>query len=181
MSRAEALATDLDNAYGAFADFAEGLSPEEWRMTAVNHPEVEAGEDEARPVGVVAHHLGESVPLFTERALQLARGDPMEPLTQAEMDAANRRHAAVNAAPDQAETLSMLRDNAGRAAELIRSLSDEELERIGEGPMSGWTAERLVKRVVIGHVAMHEGSIQATVGGRGASGPGSSRTRAGDE
>jgi hypothetical protein len=90
---------------------------------------------------------------------------------QAEMDAANRRHAAVNAAPDQAETLSMLRDNSGRAAELIRSLSDEELERTGEGPMGGWTAERLIRRVVIGHVAMHEGSIQATVARRGSSTP----------
>jgi DinB superfamily len=167
MSRAEALASEVESAYSAFADFALGLSPAEWRMTAVNNPEVVAGEDEARPVGVVAHHLGESVPLFTERALGLARGDPMEPLTQAEMDAANRRHAAVNAAPDQGETLAMLRDNAGRAADLIRSLSDEELERSGEGPMSGWTAEQLIRRVVIGHVALHAGSIQASVAGRG--------------
>ncbi|MDQ6748675.1 MAG: hypothetical protein M3010_11305, partial [Candidatus Dormibacteraeota bacterium] len=50
-----------------------------------------------------------------------------------------------------------------RAAELIRTLSDEELDRGGEGPMSGWTAEHLIRRVVIGHVAQHEGSIQAAV------------------
>lgn len=167
MSRAEALAADLESAYSTFADFAADLTSEEWRMIAVNHPEVVAGEDEVRPVGVVAHHLGETVPLFTERALGLARGDAMQPLSQAEMDAANRRHAAINASPDQAETLALLRDNAGRAAELIRSLSDEELDRTGEGPMSGWTAEQLIRRVVIGHVAMHEGSIQAAVGRQG--------------
>jgi hypothetical protein len=165
MSRAEALAAELESAYTAFADFAEGLGPEEWRMPAVNHPELVSGEDEVRPVGVVAHHLGESVPLFTERALGLARGDSVEPLSQGEMDAANRRHAAVNPAPDQAETLAMLRDNVSRAAELIRSLSDQELERTGEGPLSGWTAEKMIRRVLLGHATMHGGSIQAAVAG----------------
>jgi hypothetical protein len=165
MSRAEALASDLETAYAAFADYAEGLSPEQWRTIAVNHPEIRAGEDEKRPVGVVAHHLGETVPMFVERAFMLAHGDPVEPFRPPEMDAANRRHAAVNPAPDQAETLAMLRDNVQRAAELIRSLSDEELERPGQGPLSGWTAEQMIRRVVIGHVSMHEGSIRASVGG----------------
>jgi hypothetical protein len=165
MSRSEALASDLETAYAAFADYAEGLSPEQWRTTAVNHPEIVAGQDEERPVGVVAHHLGEAVPMLVERAFMLARGDLMVPMQPSELDAANRRHAAVNTAPDQTETLAMLRDNAERAAALIRSLSDEELARPGEGRMSSWTAEQLVRRVVIGHVAWHEGSIKATVGG----------------
>jgi hypothetical protein len=164
MSRAEELAADLTNAYAAFADYAAKLSPEEWRMVAVNHPQLVLGEDERRPVGVVAHHLGETVPLFTERGLQLARGEQLEPLTLGEMDNANDRHAAVNPAPDQMETIAMIRDNADRAAALIRSLSDDDLERPGEGAMSTWSAEQLIRRVVIGHVAIHEGSIKATVG-----------------
>jgi DinB superfamily len=164
MSRAEDLAADLERAYSAFADYSAGLSAEQWRQTAVNHPQVAAGEDERRPVGVVAHHLGETLPMFTERALALARGNQLNPMAPAEVDAANDRHAAVNPAPDQPETVAMIRDNVSRAADLIRELSDEQLDRPGEGPLSAWTAERMVRRVVIGHVDWHEGSIRAAVG-----------------
>lgn len=165
MSKAEELAADLTSTYTGFADYAAGLRPEEWRMIAVNHPQlVLGGEDERRPVGVVAHHLGETVPFFTERGLQLARGEQLDPLTLGEMDTTNERHAAVNPAPDQTETIAMIRENAERAAELIRALSDDELDRPGEGALSTWSAEQLIRRVVIGHVAIHEGSIKATVG-----------------
>lgn len=163
MSRAEDLASDLERAYSAFADYSAGLSAEQWRQTAVNHPDLAAGQDERRPVGVVAHHLGETLPMFTERALALGRGDQLDPMAPAEIDAANDRHAAVNTAPDQAETVAMIRDNASRAAELIRELNDEQLDRPGQGPLSAWTAERMIRRVVIGHVDMHEGSIRAAV------------------
>jgi len=164
MSRAEDLAADLERAYSAFADYSGGLSAEQWRQTAVNHPQVAAGEDERRPVGVVAHHLGETLPMFAERVLALARGDQLNPMAPAEVDAANDRHAAVNPAPDQAATAAMIRDNVSRAAELIRELSDEQLDRPGEGPLGAWTAERMIRRVVIGHVDWHEGSIRAAVG-----------------
>jgi hypothetical protein len=164
MSRAGDLAADLERAYSAFADYAEGLNAEQWRQAAVNHPQVVAGEDERRPVGVVAHHLGETLPMFVERALRVARGEQLEPMAPAEVDAANERHAAVNAAPDQRETVAMVRDNADRAAQLIGELTDEELDRPGQGPLSAWTAERMIRRVVIGHVDMHEGSIRAAVG-----------------
>jgi hypothetical protein len=164
MSKSEALAGDLESAYSEFADYAEGLSPEEWQAIAANHPEITAGEDEERSVGVVAHHLGDSLPLLVERAFMLASGEPIEAMGPGEVDAVNRRHAAANPAPDQVETLAMLRDNAQRAAALVRSLSDEQLERPGQGEMSRWTAERLIRRVVIGHVTWHEGSIKATAG-----------------
>lgn len=164
MGRAEDLAAEVEGSYGAFADFAAELSPEEWRMRAAEQPESDADGEEGRPVAVVAHHLGEMVPMFTERALWLARGDALDPLSPEQQDAANRRHAAVNPAPDQAETLAMLRDNAERAAAQIRALSDDDLQRPGEGPMSAWTAEQLIRRVLIGHVAMHESSIREATG-----------------
>ena len=163
MSRAEQVAAELEGAYFEFADYAAGLGAEQWRMAAVNHPQIQSGEDERRPIGVVAHHLGETLPMFTERALRLAAGSQLDPMSPAEMDAANTRHAAVNPAPDQAETVAMIRDNAARSAELIRQLSDEELDRAGQGALSEWNAEQLVRRVLIGHVAMHEGSIRAAL------------------
>jgi hypothetical protein len=163
MSRAEALAADLVSSYTRFAEYLEGLSAEQWRKPAVNHPEVVMGGDEKRPVGVVAHHVGDTIPMFAERARRIAEGDPMDPITTAEMDAANARHAAANARPDQAETVAMIRDNLGRAADMIRSLSDDDLGRAGAGALSKFTAEQLIRRVLIGHVTMHEGSIRAAL------------------
>src|SRR3989442_1176134 len=125
-SRAEALAADVERAHAAFADYASELSAEEWQAGGVNHPEIAAGEDEHRTVGVIAHHLGDTIPLFTERALRLANGEPMQPITQTAMDAANARHAAANPHPDQAETVAMIRDNAAQSEAQIRALSDEQ-------------------------------------------------------
>ena len=82
----------------------------------------------------------------------------------AAMDAANARHAAANPHPDQAETIALIRDNAGQSATQIRALSDEQLTTPGQGPLASWTAETLIRRVLIGHVATHEGSIRAAVG-----------------
>jgi hypothetical protein len=163
MSRAEALAADLVSSYTRFAEYLEGLSAEQWRRPAVNHPEVVMGEDEKRPVGVLAHHVGDTIPMFAERARRIAEGDPMDPITTAEMDAANARHAAANARPDQAETVAMIRDNLGRAADMIQRLSDADLGRTGAGAVSRFTAEQLIQRVLIGHVKWHEGSIRAAL------------------
>ena len=163
-SRAEALAAEVERTHAAFADYLSTLSAEQWQTSGVNHPEIAVGEDEHRMVGVIDHHVGDTIHLFTERALLLANGAPIEPMTLAAMDAANARHAALNANPDQAETIALIRDNAGQSTAQIRALSDEQLTRPGKGPLADWTAETLVRRVLIGHVATHEGSIRAAIG-----------------
>jgi hypothetical protein len=165
MSRAEALAADLVSSYTRFADYLEGLSAEQWRRPAGNHPQIVVGEDEDRPVGVVAHHVGDTIPMFAERARRIAESEPLDPITSAAMDAANARHAAANARPNQAETVAMIRDNLARAAAMIEGLSEDDLGRTGAGALSGFTAEQLIRRVLIGHVTMHEGSIRATLEG----------------
>jgi hypothetical protein len=165
MSRAEALAAELEGSYTTFATYLESLSPDQWRTPAANHPQIAAGEDERRLVGVIAHHVGETVPMFAERARRIATGEPLDPISLAEMDAANARHAAVHTNPDQAETIAMLRDNVERASEMIRELSDDDLDRPGAGELSSWTAEHLIRRVLIGHATWHEGSIRATLEG----------------
>src|ERR1700704_1803479 len=163
MRRAEALAADLVSSYTRFAEYLEGLSAEQWRRPAVNHPEVVMGEDEKRPVGVLAHHVGDTIPMFAERPRRIAEGDPMDPITTAEMDAANARHAAANARPDQAETVAMIRDNLGRAADMIQRLSDADLGRTGAGAGGKVNAGQVHHRVLIGHVKWHEGSIRAAL------------------
>jgi hypothetical protein len=127
------------------------------------NPEIVRGADENRPVGVVAHHVGEMIPTIAEIARRRTRS---EETVAFDIDATNARHAAINARPDQAETVNLIRDNGARAAELTRGLSDESLARAG-GTSSTMTAEQVISRVLVGHFAWHEQSIRATVEGAG--------------
>ncbi len=165
MSRAEDLAAELERAYHEFADYVAGLSPEEWRATAVNSPSVATGSDERRPVGVVAHHVGDMLPILVERTRQLAAEGRVPALTPADVDGTNAMHAAANPSPAQAETVAMIRDNGSRAAALVRELGEEALEREGSTGAGPLTAERMLRMIVIGHAAWHLGSIRATVEG----------------
>lgn len=160
MSRAEELADELAAAGDAFVDAVAGLTPEEWRTAAVNHPDVRMGDEERRTVGVVAHHVGDMLPMLAEIVRRRAAGETTVPLTPADIDAINARHAAGNESPDQAETVAMIRDNTAHAAELVRGLTDEQLDRAGPGELP---AEQVVRRVMIGHFGWHEASIRATV------------------
>jgi hypothetical protein len=162
MTRAEDLAAELEGAYLGFADHVASLSPEEWRATCANHPEIVRGRDEERPVGVVAHHVGETLPTLAQRALRLAAGESPVPLSPADIEGINAKHALANQSPDQAATVSMIRDNARRAAAMVRELADQQLDRGLEG--GGVTAETFLRRTVIGHVRWHHGSVSATVG-----------------
>lgn len=66
----------------------------------------------------------------------------------------------------RAEAFALHTKNAAAAAGVVRGLSDAELDRsgtvlAGTPPM---TAQQVVERVPIHHVADHLGSIRATVG-----------------
>jgi hypothetical protein len=163
MSTAEELAAELERAYQEFADYVAGLSPQAWRATAVNSPDVVRGADESRPVGVVAHHVGDTLPMVIERARQLAADGEVERLTPADIEGINAMHAAANASPAQAETVALIRDNGSRAAALLRELSDEALARQGVTGAGPTTPERMIRMIAIGHVRWHLGSIRATV------------------
>ena len=164
MTRAEGLADELERAYQEFADLVAALDERRWRATAANHPEIRRGEDERRAVGVVAHHVGDALPLLAERARRVATGEPLPPVTAADLDGINAKHAAVNPSPDQAETVAMIRDNASRAAAIVRELTDPQLERAGETGRGAQAAEAFIRRIAIGHAAWHAASIRATVG-----------------
>jgi DinB superfamily len=164
MSRAEDLAAEVERTYAEFADYVESLSPEEWQAPAVNSPTIHGGPDESRTVGVVAHHVGDMLPMLAERVRRLAAEGQIPALTQADLDSINAMHAAANPTPTQAETAAMIRDNASHAATIIRELGDEALAREGATGAGRVSVERAIRRVLIGHAPWHLESIRATVG-----------------
>jgi hypothetical protein len=164
MSRAEALAAAVEAAHEELAAFAEGLSPAEWRMTAVNHPERVVGpRDEDRPVGVVVHHTAVGVPFFVRYIEKMAAGDPPPPISFEDIDKGNAEHAAANPDPDQAETVALIRRNADQAVQLVRGLSEESLDRTRESAFGPMSTERTVQ-LMVEHAKWHLGSVRATVG-----------------
>jgi DinB family protein len=164
MSRAEDLAAEVERTYAEFADYAQGLSLEEWQAPAVNSPGIRSGPDESRTVGVVAHHVGDMLPMLAELVRRLAAEGEIATLTQADLDSINAMHAAANPSPTQAETAAMIRDNASHAATVIRELSDEALAREGATGAGRVSVERAIRRALIGHAPWHLESIRAAVG-----------------
>jgi hypothetical protein len=161
VSRATDLAERLTATADAFAEYLAGLTPEQWRTRCGNHPTIRVGdEDENRPVGTVAHHIGVALP----RQLAMLRAIVAGEEVPAPSRTGNAVHAQANPQPDQGETVALVRGNAAEAAAVIRGLSDEDLDRRGRIMLGEVSAAEAVERVFLGHITWHEGSIRATLG-----------------
>jgi DinB family protein len=142
-----------------------------------DQPEWSVGEDEKRTAGVIAYHiasviaaphtylLGEAV---AGKPLDLVRGWTVDNVAEWNAGVAEEQ---VNVT--QAEVLELLRTNTDAAVELLRSLSDEQLQRPlaaeDQEALVAWcggarTVEELAQNMLIGHIHHHRSSLRATVG-----------------
>ena len=160
MSSADQLADRLEQTCDAFAEYLATLTPEQWSAECGNHPTIRVGdEDEGRRVGTVAHHVAVALPRQVGFLRAIVNGGEIPRPS----NAFNAEHARANPDPDRAGTISLIRRNSAEVAEIVRSLSEEELAR-SAGTFAGeMTASQAVERVMIGHVDWHEGSIKATL------------------
>ncbi len=141
-------------------DLARRLEESSERLIAAVAACDEAGwhapcPDEGRSVGVMVHHIASSIPLVAGWAEQLATGGGLPELTMAEVDAQNAAHAGEHAACTKEEALDLLRRNTTAAADRIRGLSDEQLDRAAPFAIFGGrpvSAQGLLEIVLIGHV-----------------------------
>ena len=163
MNTAEELASQFEQVYKEFAEFASSLSDEEWQMVAANSPLFRMGADETRPVGVVVHHVAASMHHIAETVRKLAAGEELRPTQPADIYHVNAAHLAANPAPDQPRTVALVREHGSQASALVRSLSDEALGRSGRTVLGPCSAETYVRRALIGHVDWHRDSLRATV------------------
>jgi hypothetical protein len=123
------------------------------------------GEDENRPVGVVAHHIAIGCAVHADMARRIADGKAVS-MTTLDVDGLarfNATHAADNPDPDQAGTIAFLQANASALAEVARSLSGDQLDRSGDVYGSHPTTEEFLQRIGIGHGDWHIDSIKATL------------------
>ena len=160
-ARAERYAEEYASAVAAFAQLIESLSDEQWRRTGANYPQRVNDEDEDRPVGVIAHHVAELAPGIMARTRAVAEGGAPPPLRS--FTESNARHAREHVEVTREEVLRLLREHEPEIVAGLRSLSDEQLERATETPAGRLSVADRIERVLIGHIRMHQGSIEAVI------------------
>jgi hypothetical protein len=175
--RAHELAEQFKALTDEFGAFIGTLNADEWAARAVNSPIWNLGEDEKRSCAPIAFHTADGIAIHTAMLKDAAEGKPLpvpggswtlEGVAQWNADMAEQ-HANVT----QAEVLGVLSANSARALELIRGLSDDQLERRlsdldreNTGPFNPelYTVGQIIEQMLIGHVQVHLSSLKATVG-----------------
>jgi hypothetical protein len=136
----------------------EKLTDADWKKTTAA---------EKWTVAVTAHHIASSYEPATHIIKTIAAGQALPHFTREMLDERNAQHAQEFAGCTKPETIALHKKGAAAAAAAVRGLSDGELAKTGTvfTGMPPVSAEELVKRILLGHVDAHFGSIRQTIGG----------------
>jgi len=154
-ARTEALASEFESLSNDAIAFVRSCPDATWKAVC---------PDDARTVGVVAHHVATGDVPISQLVLAVAKGQPVPPITMEMIDQANAQHAAQHANVTKEETVAALQENAKAAAALVRGLSDEELDRSATVVGNQWTAEDVINNILINHVRHHLNTMQQAQG-----------------
>lgn len=152
------LATRFEAANADFIRKIEGLSPEQWSKLCV---------ETGWPVGVTAHHVAEDHGVLAQLVGGVASGAAVPGITSEMLEAMNAEHAQRAANVTRDETIQLARTNGVQAAQVLRSLTDEQLQKTLEMPTPAgpqpMSAESIAANVLIGHINMHLPMIEKAV------------------
>lgn len=159
-SDAEQLAARFETAQEEFERLLESLTDAQWHTVGANHPTRINEEDEGREVGVIAHHVAVSGPFIMARVQAVLEGHPLPP---ANIQDLNAKHAAEHAGVTRDQVVEELRRNRAQIAAQVRAISDEGLDLTVDTPAGPMSVRQRLERVLIGHLGMHRGSIEAAI------------------
>jgi hypothetical protein len=156
-NRTNALADRLEQGSTALASFANSLTAEEWQIQ-VPH--------DGRKIGVTVHHVASMYPLEMQLAQTILKGEPLVGVTWDVVADINAGHAREFDAVTKEQALDLLKRNSAGAADAIRSLSDEDLDKAvtqslyGEAPLTAgfWLEDHPVR-----HSYHHLAKIKAAL------------------
>lgn len=155
--RAQALADKFEAVHNDLVQTVESIPDDKWQLTCQN---------DERPVGVMAHHIGMSYSGTFEAVRLAGTGQPVPPMSWDMINAMNAEHAVANASCTKEDALGVIRKNGAHVHKEIAALSDEQLDKTVHFPLIGVdnpTVEDIIDMLVIGHVGMHLPDIKATV------------------
>ncbi|GAB4207335.1 MAG: hypothetical protein OHK0022_35450 [Roseiflexaceae bacterium] len=154
--RAEQLAATFEAICGELVAAVAGCTDAQWQRPSTA---------EGWPVNVLAHHVAEVQGAFNQILSRLATGETYTPGSSMErVHASNQQHAREYAGVGKAEVLDLLQANGAAGVELIRRLSDGQLDQAagvyGGNPLS---VGQVVEWIIIGHASEHLESLRATL------------------
>ena len=156
--RAAALADRIELGAAALAAFAETLSDAEW------HTQV-AGD--GRTVGTLVHHVASAYAVEMSLARTVAAGQAIESVTWDAVAKMNADHASAHAGVEKAEALDALRKASKAAADEVRALTDDQLDRAAPVSLNAGaplTTQFLVEDHPVRHSFHHLAKIRSAVG-----------------
>jgi hypothetical protein len=154
-TRTEALVEGFEQINRELVAIAEQCSDSDWQTLCLA---------EGWPVGLTIHHVANGYDQEGWVALLIQAVADEQPLpAEAPQDYNEWLQRYANCT--QQETIDQIDRNSDAAVSLIRSLSDEQLDRTYISPSTGMprTTEQLIQRMLIDHASEHLASIQATI------------------
>ena len=117
-------------------------------------------------VGVIIHHVASVYPLEIHLAMEIASGKRIDGVTWGVVADMNAKHAHEHAAVAKQDTIGLLRSNSHAAAETVRGLSDEQLDRAAPVSLNAnapLTAQFLIEDHALKHSWHHLAKIKAVL------------------
>jgi hypothetical protein len=156
-SRAEQLAERVEQGAQNLIDYVQDLTDEQWKTYCPN---------EKRTVGVLVHHVGSAYQLEAGAVTMLATDGAIPGVDVDMVDKMNAEHAIANADVTKEEAIRLVRENHPAAAEAVRQLTDEQLDKVAPTGLH-WDAPLTVQFFVehhpVGHPWIHLASIKAAL------------------
>lgn len=159
--RAEILADRIEEGAARLAEFAGRLTDAEWST-----PTIEGGK-QGRAAGVIVHHVASMYPIEIGVAQAVASGKTVTDVTWGVVANINAKHAADSATVGRAETIDLLLRNSREAADLVRALTDEELDRAAPFSLNSGapvTAQFVVEDHALRHSWHHLARLREILG-----------------
>jgi DinB superfamily len=158
-TRSDLLADRIEEGANLLAAFAEGLSDSEWQ--------VPVSDTDHRPVGGIVHHVATMYPIEIQVAEAVAGGNAVTDVSWEVVAQLNAKHAQEQSAVTKEAALQLLRLNSRAAAESVRALTDEQLDRAAPFSLSfgaPMTAQFVIEDHALRHSWHHLARIRKALG-----------------
>jgi hypothetical protein len=151
-ARAESLAKRVEQANNSLLEAVEATNDGQWKAKVA---------DGEWPQGFAGYHAAASIGSISGMVQALASGQPFTPISMDQIEAGNAATFKEHADCKKDEVLGMIRANSPASVQMVRGLSDEELDRkvsllIGGPEM---TVEQVAEMLLVGHTMGHTESI----------------------
>ena len=157
--RSEALAGRIELGARTLAEYAHGLSDEQWQTKVL---------PDGRRVGVIVHHVASVYPIEVHLATEISKGKAVEGVTWAVVADMNAKHAQEHEGVGKSETIELLRKNSQAAADAVRAFTDEQLDTAAPFSLNAdapLTAQFVIEDHPVRHSWHHLAKIRATLQG----------------